>query len=203
MKKKQPAAQSRAEFFAAEMARAEKKWQKLTRQPNPVGRPSQRDLDRGTISAIAKVNGGVSGAVGEVMTQAQWITAVGMFKGDVVPGRATIQKHFKEYSQSVPFPLHLFPASLVQAKPLQYQLSHWYATAIGAALTAASGNAVSVPFSIVDALHRNLCAKHVKKTLRLTEPRRQAWIRDQWGRTTHVPLESRKPVTGPRKLPTR
>jgi hypothetical protein len=189
MPKKRPVTQSQKEFFAEEMAKAEAKWNKLTHTPKPVGRPCHWDLDREAISEIAKVNAGVSAPDFDIWTQAQWVKAVGAFKNEKVPGKATIKKHLKEYIKRTPFPSHLIPFSVIQAKPIQYQLQHWYGIALLTVMSSVKPKnpnpsietiVVSLPLSMIDATHRKLCTKYIPKAVRPTEEQRKSRLIEQF-----------------------
>ncbi len=199
MKKTQPLPPSETEYVAAAVAKAKAAYQKLTRTPRPVGRPPQHEQDHSAIAEIAKVNAGLSGPGFDVWTQAQWVEAVGVFRMETVPGEATIKKNLKTYLQRVPVPIQHIPASVVQAKPLNDQLMHWYGVAMTEAVLTAKPHAhahvISIPFSMVDACHRALCAKHIFRALRPTEEQRLAWLRDKWRRAHTVPVTSRQPAT--------
>ena len=167
-------------------------------QARKPGRPSQRQADLDAIKAIAGGNAGMAGPSVKIWTQHEWVNKVGRAKGESRPGKATIKKHLKEYLATVPSGIQLIPATIVQTKPLDEQLRHWYSVAMFEAILsdrrATRENSFRILRDTLNALHKQLCQKHIPKRnrrLQITEATRQDWFEYQWARSTSVPVESR------------
>lgn len=186
MPKHRPLVTSKSEYLEKAAAR----YDRLTRTPKLVGRPSQRDEDRKAIAEIARVNAGVSGPDFALWTQARWVKAIGAFKNESVSGKATIQKHLLAYLRNTPVVLQQYPPSVVQAKPLKDQFAHWYVVALSMAMIEATiKGSHPVAHSTVDVLHRELCRLHiltVRRRTQFTEAMRQAWCKKQLTGTAQV-----------------
>ncbi len=162
------------------------------------GRPSQRQDDHRTIDNIAKASAGFSGPSVTIWTQNSWVAKVGESRGQLAPGSATIKKHLKSYLNKTPLPIQMIPASIIQNKPLDEQLRHWFCIAIAEAMVSdcrpKPDGLVHLPRERLNVIHRKLCQKHIlqsKRRSKISEPKRQAWFDRQWGRTRAVPVESR------------
>jgi hypothetical protein len=200
-----------AQFTDEEKARAVavvQRHREKKRRRGPVGRPHQFKLVKHAIEETLKIPGGVSGSDDTPWSQEDWVEKIQAFlKNETpenpVPKKATILKHFKTYIQHTPFPLHLLPASLERIKRLNDQFTRWYAEAVGIAASRASSTKslrFTLRLPVVDALHRELCAKHIWRARRrkpFTEAERQAWMLNQWNGTHPVPVTSRPPSTSP------
>jgi hypothetical protein len=93
----------------------------------------------------------------------------------------------------------MVPASIIQNKPLDEQLRHWFGVAIAEAMVSdcrpKPDGLVHLPRERLNVIHRKLCQKHIlqsKRRSQISEPKRQAWFDRQWRRTQAVPVESRK-----------
>lgn len=190
------------------MAKAEKDWEKrCARPPKKMGRRSHLEADKNAIVAIVRDNGGFSGSKVKPWTFSDWIKQASAFKGNgtrALPG-ATFKKNLKEVFSRNLIPMHLIPAKLVQSKSREARLEHWYAMALSEAIDAATrpgSKSFSVSLSMVDDIHRRLCAEHLWKAKRLPETQRHEWLLAKWNNTSCVPIQSRKSTatpTAPRK----
>lgn len=179
---------------------ARQEWRRAHPDLNGIpGRKSQRQDDHNAIQKIAGVSAGISGPSVELWTQTKWVRKVGDSKGQTAPGERTIKKHLKSYIEATPCPIHLIPASIIQDKPLQDQLLHWYAVAIAEATVSdcrpTPDGRMHIPKERLNDLHQKLCRKHIpqlKGRSQINEPDRQAWFDHRWARTRSVPVESRK-----------
>ena len=163
-----------------------------------LGRPLQEGIDLLAIKAIATSNAGVSRGEFKLWSQGEWISAIGDYKEELLPGKATLKKNLKKAIKNghFLFPLQQIPASIVQEKSVTEQLDHWYSIAFLVVLTTAGDANSSQTFISYNALnyaHRSLCSKHMLKRDRPTEKKRQQWCLDRFKRLQHVPIQSRKP----------
>lgn len=165
------------------------------------GRPSDEDRIKTAIQEIEKQYC----SYGRHWTLEEWVEKIrdkiDYSHAGATKGKATIKKYVKQWVSRGAGIVNHVPISTIKGKSIEEQMDFHFQSALCQAVTESlrSVGKIHVRFDDFNAIHRDLCSRHIPKRVRLPEPRRASWFLRKWKKwktlneLNPVKLESRKP----------